>query len=71
MTKELFEALEALCMMWEQYCGEWEYSHMCMSAGENCEEVLDKYNLLIPTKGYGNKVNYEVLEELRIKCNEI
>jgi hypothetical protein len=65
MTQELFDALEALCSMWEQYCGGGEWGHCCMSAGENCEEVLDRYKLLIPTKGYGNDVNYERLEELR------
>jgi len=64
MTQELFDALDALCSMWSQYC-EGEAGHCCMTAGENCEDVLDRYNLLIPTKVYGNDVNYERLEELR------
>ena len=64
MNIKLIEALEALCMMWEQYCdGEW--GHMCMSAGETCEMVLDEYGLLIPTGGYGNKVDWEKLNELK------
>jgi len=64
MTKELFEALEALCFMWEQYCGD-EYGHMCMCAGENCQDVLDKYFLLKNDNGYGGKVDYDKLEEYR------
>lgn len=71
MTKELLEVLEALCGMWEQYCGD-EWGHSCMSAGEECEEVLDKYGLLIPIQGYENKVNYEKLEYYRnlVKQNQ-
>lgn len=40
--KEKLELYEALQMMWDQYCPE-PYTHACMSAGENCEEVLGKY----------------------------
>lgn len=39
---ELYGALE---MMWDQYCPEPD-THMCMSAGENAEEVLAKYSYL-------------------------
>lgn len=52
MSQEVYDLLSAFCSMWSQYCdGEW--GHMCMSAGEETEEVLDRYKLLIPTKGYG------------------
>jgi len=40
--KELYEALE---LMWEQYCPE-PFTHKYMTAGENCEYVLDKYKTL-------------------------
>jgi hypothetical protein len=63
MSKDLYEALEALCDMWNQYCGA-EYGHMFMSAGENCADVLDKYNLLKNDNGYGGEVDYEKLNEL-------
>ncbi len=64
MNKELFEVLEALCMMWNQYCnGKW--GHCFMSAGENCADVLDKYNLLKNDLGTGGEVDYDKLEELR------
>ena len=63
-NKELFEALEALCGMWEQYCdGEW--GHMFMSAGEQAADVLDKYQLLKDDNGTGGKVDEDRLEELR------
>jgi hypothetical protein len=38
-AKELYEALE---MMWEQYCPE-PFTHKYMTAGENCEEMLQKH----------------------------
>lgn len=64
MNKELFEALEALCGMWNQYCP-MPYGHMFMVAGENASDVLDKYGLLKNDNGAGGEVNYEKLEELR------
>lgn len=64
MDKELFDALEALCMMWEQYCGG-KWGHECMAAGENTEEVLDKHNLLIHKTGYQSDINVQVLEMYR------
>ena len=64
MNEKLFEALDALCMMWEQYCGD-EWGHMCMSAGENAEHVLTQYNLLIYKEGYQREVNWDKLEELK------
>jgi hypothetical protein len=50
--------------MWNQYCGG-EYGHMCMSAGEDCEAVLDKYKLLKNNKPYGGDVDYDRLQELK------
>jgi hypothetical protein len=64
MNKELFCAIEALCGMWNQYCGG-EWGHEFMSAGENCADVLDEYNLLKNDKGTGGDVDYDRLEELR------
>ena len=64
MNKDLFQALEALCMMWEQYCGG-KWGHECMSAGEEAEEVLDKWGLLIWVQGYESKINEEKLEYYR------
>lgn len=39
VQQELYEALQ---MMWNQYCPE-PLTHEYMTAGENCEEVLQKY----------------------------
>jgi len=64
MNEDLFEALEALCDMWNQYCGG-EWGHDFMSAGEGCADVLNKYKLLKNDKGTGGEVDYERLEELR------
>lgn len=64
MNKELFEALDALCDMWSQYC-DGPSGHMFMSAGENAADVLDKYGLLMNDNGTGGEVNYDKLEELR------
>lgn len=64
MTQELFEALETLCGMWNQYCSG-PAGHLFMSAGENCAEVLDKYNLLKNDNGCAAEINSEQLELLR------
>lgn len=66
MNREIFDALEALCMMWEQYCDS-DWGHEFMSAGEQTEEVLDKYKLLIPIGVLRSKVNWDLLEEYRAK----
>jgi hypothetical protein len=64
ITQELLEALEALCGMWNQYCsGAW--GHEFMSAGENCADVLDKYQLLKNDKGTGGEVDWDKLELLK------
>jgi hypothetical protein len=65
MTPELFEALEALCDMWNQYCGS-KWGHEFMSAGENCADVLDKYKLLKYDKGTGGEVDWDRLNELKL-----
>lgn len=64
MTKELFEALEALCGMWGQYC-DGPSGHCFMTASEDAADVLDKYGLLINDNGTGGEVDYDKLEELR------
>lgn len=64
MNQELYDALEALCLMWNQYC-DGPFGHMCMSAGEHTEFVLNRYKLLINKGGYANDVNWEKLEEYR------
>ena len=45
-NKDLFEALSALSSMWNQYCPP-PRTHMCMSAGEEAEDVLRKWRLLL------------------------
>lgn len=42
--RELREALHALGLMWNQYCG--KRGHLCMSAGESASEVLEQHCLL-------------------------
>lgn len=64
MNKELFEVLESLCDMWNQYCGG-EWGHSFMSAGEGAADVLDKYKLLKNDTGYGGEVDWDKLEEYR------
>ena len=44
-NKDLFEALSALSSMWNQYCP-LPWTHMFMSAGEEAEEVLQKWQLM-------------------------
>lgn len=43
----LFEALSALSSMWNQYCPP-PRTHLNMSAGEEAEEVLQKWQLMRP-----------------------
>ena len=66
MTKELHEALSALCKMWDQYC-QMPWGHECMSAGEATADVLGKYQLLKNDNGYGGEVDWERLNELEPK----
>lgn len=64
MNKELFEVLESLCYMWNQYC-DGQYGHMFMSAGESCMDVLEKYQLLKNATICSGEVDFEKLEEYR------
>jgi hypothetical protein len=41
-----------------------------MSAGEEAQEVLSKYNLLIFKKGYQRDINYQQLEQYRNQINQ-
>lgn len=68
MNKELFEVLEALCGMWNQYCGG-KWGHEFMSAGEDTADVLDKYKLLKNDTGTGGEIDWDILEEYRKKIN--
>jgi len=64
MNKDLFPALEALCMMWEQYCGG-EAGHVFMSAGEQCQEVLSNHGLLKNETACSGDIDWEKLENFR------
>jgi hypothetical protein len=44
-NQELFEALSALSSMWNQYCPP-PRTHLNMSAGEEAEEVLQRWQLM-------------------------
>jgi hypothetical protein len=45
-NKDLLQALSALSSMWNQYCPS-PRTHMCMSAGEEAEEILRKWRLML------------------------
>ena len=44
-NQDLFESLSALSSMWNQYCP-LPRTHLNMSAGEEAEEVLQKWQLM-------------------------
>ncbi|TDN38081.1 hypothetical protein E4631_25015 [Hymenobacter sp. UV11] len=44
---QLYHALGVLVGMWNQYCPP-PRTHMCMNAGEDAEEILKKWDLLLP-----------------------
>ena len=44
-NQDLFEALSALSSMWNQYCP-LPRTHLNMSAGEEAEDVLQKWQLM-------------------------
>jgi uncharacterized Zn finger protein (UPF0148 family) len=56
-----YQIIEALCWMWEQYCPPPD-THMCMSAGEQTEDVLAALGLLNPD----DTINWEKVKELKI-----
>lgn len=62
MTRELYEVLESLCEMWNQYCGG-EWGHSFMSAGEGCMDVLEKWSLLKNTTACTGEVDWDKLQE--------
>ena len=45
LNNELAKALDCLASMWNQYCPK-PWTHMCMGAGENTEEMLEEYDLM-------------------------
>jgi len=63
LTQREIELIEALADMWNQYCPE-GIGHACMSAGENAETILDKYDLLDKSKPYGGVIDFKKLDEL-------
>lgn len=68
MSKDLFDVLDALCGMWNQYCGD-KWGHAFMSAGENALEVLDKHKLIKNETGCGGEIDWDRLEEYRQMLN--
>jgi hypothetical protein len=59
VTKENAPILEALCLMWNQYCPP-DVGHQYMTAGEATEVVLQDYGLL---DGNGGEAHEELLTE--------
>ncbi|MFD2721004.1 hypothetical protein ACFST9_19955 [Hymenobacter monticola] len=45
--KQLYHALGVVVGMWNQYCPP-PRTHMCMNAGEDAEELLKEWELLLP-----------------------
>jgi hypothetical protein len=44
---QLYHALGVVAGMWNQYCPP-PRTHMCMNAGEDAEEILKEWDLLLP-----------------------
>ncbi|SMB79698.1 hypothetical protein SAMN00120144_3978 [Hymenobacter roseosalivarius DSM 11622] len=44
---QLYQALGVIAGMWNQYCPP-PFTHQCMNAGEDAEEVLKAWELLMP-----------------------
>jgi len=57
MQEERGEIIEALALMWNQYCA--EGGHQFMPAGEHAASVLKKYGLLHDFGDRGGEVNDE------------
>jgi hypothetical protein len=64
MNKQLFDTLEALCMMWDQYCDGAD-GHYHMSAGENTMKVLKSHRLLKNIEGPKAEIDWDKLEVYR------
>lgn len=56
------EALYALGLMWNQYCG--KEGHLFMTAGEQAEIVLQKYGLLDTDAAGCGVIDYDRLDDL-------
>lgn len=59
MTEETKPILQALALMWNQYCG--KDGHKFMTAGEHAAEVLMKAGLL---KDEYSEIDYEVIDSM-------
>jgi hypothetical protein len=68
-SERVYELLSALCSMWNQYCPE-PVGHMCMSAGEEAADALDRYKLLKKDSGYGGSIDWERLAFLKSLLDE-
>jgi len=64
MNKQLFDSLEALCMMWDQYC-DGDSGHYHMSAGEATMKLLKWHRLLKNIEGPKAEIDWERLEVYR------
>ena len=64
MNRQLFDSLEALCLMWDQYC-DGENGHYHMAAGENTMKVLKFHRLLKKDEGPKAEVDWDKLELYR------
>jgi len=63
--KEVKDVLEALCMMYEQYCS--KDGHLFMTAGEFASKVLEDNGLLFPDDAGRGEIKYENLQSLEDK----
>ena len=64
MNRQLFNTLEALCMMWDQYC-DGENGHYHMAAGERTMKVLQFHRLLKDIDEPKAEIDWERLEVYR------
>jgi len=64
MNRQLFDSLEALCLMWDQYC-DGENGHYHMAAGEYTMKVLKFHRLLKNEEGPKAEVDWNKLELYR------
>ncbi len=56
LEEERDEALEALGLMYEQYCS--KEGHLFMCAGENAVMVLEKYRMIFPDQAGRGEIKY-------------
>ncbi len=55
LTNETIRILEALGLMYEQYCKD---GHLFMTAGENASAILEEYGMLNPDPGGRGEIKY-------------